>query len=1080
MLVTTTTRSIQKSIHGCGASARNPNACSRDGRTLPLLPLSNRREQLCARACARARVRACVRAMPSGDGLGYGGRASPPLPFRKPPPPPNKPSHLRSAKHDGLEALRLTRPELFRQRAWASREEYEHSKAALLASPTMVRPSAQTLPFLHKPAEPPSSWMPAPPPGKAEYKARAMPTGAATLEAGDPLPERRHGSPESRRPPPLRQPIATQVTSRAFGSYPSAGNVSSSESDSLQRLAQRLAAAQAVEEEAAAAGARHAAEAARHAAAAERVPRHTPEGGRKPMDTSAAGQFQLQSQFRQPEFTTLPSTQSMSQLQQQQLEARLAEARRAQVRARAEAEAAARAAADAVAAAAAVANEAAARREAAVQAAKAASDALITQRDELQHFSPAPKRTLEGTPAEEGTPPVKPEPPTLDSQLEPEPEVPVVAPPSVASILTGADPSKLLDTSSDEEAPVPRAGDDATASDQPLEVQTVVAQFGTEKASESDEQSGLQSVQQPMNSAQTEGQVASAAAACSRGATTETPASPVFRVGDECIAVRSASVRAGPTLDSFLCERVRPGDRLFILELREVSRSQRNFVGLSNESSEPLATVADVVCRAQVSRPQQRLQALKDSASAVQKGVGIGWVSLAASDGVAIFERAPPLCDTGATPQSSSMSSKKETPVVCAPPSVGSMFHAVDTSKLLGDSDEEEVPQPDTMVSAPPSVGSVFSAVDTSKLLDTSSDEDGCTQLLIATGQEPDPQLQPEQQPEPEPEPEVTDHDLFPNSAASIDALAQRLERSVDAKAAAISALAELSSSLPFHLLRTQPLKCDAGEVTTVTGVASTSCGPNRPEAAQPAHGSPETSSDNQQQAPVAIIDSEMGVLLPAPPSRRSLSTRKPTSSTTSSSNNGIKQRAHASATPLGASPDGLDSGQLVDDSFGSDLVLCNANMVGQSVSCACSVCKAHQNEELTRVKAALVEANRAREAAEIEASALRAAINAAEASAEARADETATVAPSSPMQTRDRETETESPVSQSAAAHLDWTPRSSKERERMLRLATEEQLADAAATVEQLANELHESQQRLQSTFLHPMGLFVFLPVTQ
>jgi hypothetical protein len=49
-----------------------------------------------------------------------------------------------------------------------------------------------------------------------------------------------------------------------------------------------------------------------------------------------------------------------------------------------------------------------------------------------------------------------------------------------------------------------------------------------------------------------------------------------------------------------------------------------------------------------------------------------------------------------------------------------------------------------------------------------------------------------------------------------------------------------------------------------------------------------------------------------------------------------------------------------------------------------------------------------------------------------------------------------------------------------MLRLATEEQLADAAATVEQLANELHESQQRLQSTFLHPMGLFVFLPVTQ
>jgi hypothetical protein len=400
------------------------------------------------------------------------------------------------------------------------------------------------------------------------------------------------------------------------------------------------------------------------------------------------------------------------------------------------------------------------------------------------------------------------------------------------------------------------------------------------------------------------------------------------------------------------------------------------------------------------------------------------------------------------------------------------MFHAVDTSKLLGDSDEEEVPQPDTMVSAPPSVGSVFSAVDTSKLLDTSSDEDGCTQPLIATGQEPDPQLQPEQQPEPEPEPEVTDHDLFPNSAASIDALAQRLERSVDAKAAAITALAELSSSLPFHLLRTQPLKCDAGEVTTVTGVASTSCGPNRP-----AHGSPEACSDNQQQAPVAIIDSEMDVLLPAPPARRSLSTRKPTSSTSSTS---AKQRAHASATPLGASPDGLESVQLVDDSFGSDLVLCNANMVGQSVSCACSVCKAHQNEELTRVKAALVEANRAREAAEIEASTLRTAINTAEATAEARADETATVAPSSPMQTRDRETETESPVSQPAAAHLDWTPRSSKERERMLRLATEEQLADAAATVEQLANELHESQQRLQSTFLRPMRLFVFLPVTQ
>ena len=181
--------------------------------------------------------------MPAGDGHGYGGRASPPLPFRKPPPPPNKPTHMRAPRGD-LEALRQRHSDLFRQTAWGSRDEYESSKAMLLASPRMVRPPAplgtdpaRLAQFSHNAARQNSwaagnSWtpaaaMPAPPPGKTLYKARMQREGnspaspsAATVEAADPLPVRRHGSPEKWQPPPLRsgRPIADQPLSPPVGS----------------------------------------------------------------------------------------------------------------------------------------------------------------------------------------------------------------------------------------------------------------------------------------------------------------------------------------------------------------------------------------------------------------------------------------------------------------------------------------------------------------------------------------------------------------------------------------------------------------------------------------------------------------------------------------------------------------------------------------------------------------------------------------------------------------------------------------------------------------------------------------------
>ena len=255
-----------------------------------------------------------------------------------------------------------------------------------------------------------------------------------------------------------------------------------------------------------------------------------------------------------------------------------------------------------------------------------------------------------------------------------------------------------------------------------------------------------------------------------------------------------------------------------------------------------------------------------------------------------------------------------------------------------------------------------------------------------------EPEPEPEPEPAPAPAPEVTGCLLVASDDATIDAIAERLERSADIKAAAIAELARQLSP-PHPLLQPIP---------------------------------PATIDTN--------VIAEADVLLPAP---RSLNARKP-------------------ITASVASSDGLESGRHVQNTFGSDLVLCTQRMVGRIIPCTCSTCRGAHNEELARARTTLAEANRAREAAETELLALRTSTTLVKAPTEAAADDPAATVASSPLGT---------PSPKYAPDHTDWTPRSSKERERMLRLATEKQLADTAATVEQLANELQKSQLQLPGT---------------
>ena len=189
--------------------------------------------------------------------------AGPPLPYRQPPPPPNKPSsRTHSTVFGGDSAAAQRRPDVFRTEAWASRREYEQSKARFvdhLASPRVAtrRPDpadpAGLAPFSPKVARTPPAVVrqqrphqpqptgspeksthvvgggwgghvgstaaaaapPRPPPGKAEYMAAARihanvhapsrpAAGSAAGASHDPLPQRRAASPDRRWP--MRQP----------------------------------------------------------------------------------------------------------------------------------------------------------------------------------------------------------------------------------------------------------------------------------------------------------------------------------------------------------------------------------------------------------------------------------------------------------------------------------------------------------------------------------------------------------------------------------------------------------------------------------------------------------------------------------------------------------------------------------------------------------------------------------------------------------------------------------------------------------------------------------------------------------
>ena len=142
-------------------------------------------------------------------------------------------------------------------------------------------------------------------------------------------------------------------------------------------------------------------------------------------------------------------------------------------------------------------------------------------------------------------------------------------------------------------------------------------------------------------------------------------------------------------------------------------------------------------------------------------------------------------------------------------------------------------------------------------------------------------------------------------------------------------------------------------------------------------------------------------------------------------------------AVPVG----GLATGRswpALETGFASELVLCTAGAL-QDRPCACGVCAAENKQVLDRALAAKAKAERTAVEAVAQADALRAA------AAEAFAAEAA-----------------QTPVKRPNPE--DWTPRTSKQRERLARLATERKLADAAATVDRLANGLQQSEANLKS----------------
>ena len=207
------------------------------------------------------------------------GYAGPPLPLRQPPPPPNKPSRqqLDSRRHADA-AARLG----VRRDPAAGRAQFEASKAQLLASPLLGAdplPPFSPNPRIDRQQLARAAAQPRPPPGKAQLRGDApgpvaQPRQIAAVAPPEPTarPATMRHLPHDQGPPHEHVPHEqAPPTLAAALSAVAPASTSPRTAAALGRLAQRLEAARIVEEQAAAAAARHSAAAARHAAAAART-----------------------------------------------------------------------------------------------------------------------------------------------------------------------------------------------------------------------------------------------------------------------------------------------------------------------------------------------------------------------------------------------------------------------------------------------------------------------------------------------------------------------------------------------------------------------------------------------------------------------------------------------------------------------------------------------------------------------------------------------------------------------------------------------------------------------------------------
>jgi hypothetical protein len=212
-----------------------------------------------------------------------------------------------------------------------------------------------------------------------------------------------------------------------------------------------------------------------------------------------------------------------------------------------------------------------------------------------------------------------------------------------------------------------------------------------------------------------------------------------------------------------------------------------------------------------------------------------GWVSLVAANGFAILAPVPvsaaELESSGADETAVEAATTKEEEVVAAPPSVGSIFSGVDASKLLADSSDEDEPvkqpepepepqpEPEPEPEAEPELELRVPDVDSEtprpavraraasgarrkRRNSLENDEDGLAAMQAATANaaaaaEVAAAMFAAKAPAPEPSPAFAQQELEPETepdAETIQAITERLERSADAKQAAIAKLMEMST----------------------------------------------------------------------------------------------------------------------------------------------------------------------------------------------------------------------------------------------------------------------------------------------